>query len=208
MSQPTNREIVTYALAELGGAERDVHLELIAVRAFEISPGAFRWDLDEFAKFIDKDKVRVSLVDARKPKYGALVSTVARRHQNISKTTDAWRLTPDGVTWFLKNRSRLADALGFAQPRLKKGRAEEIRRRITASELYVEFQATGSVQRKPFAFADLLECSPDARNELIQGRFDDFRAQVRLLSDQGLDRFLLACGQSHADMLVQKGGVE
>ena len=64
----TNVEIAILALADLGGVDKSVHLEHIAERAFKLSPGPFRWDLDEYAEQIDKDKVRVSLTDAEKEK--------------------------------------------------------------------------------------------------------------------------------------------
>ena len=198
----TNVEIVTLALAELDGASRPVHLEDIAVKAFEHAPGAFRWDLDEHSEHIDKDKVRVSLTDAQKDKYGRLVRAVGAKRAGLSKPTDAWRLTSSGAEWYLKNRHRVAAALGVAQPSLKKGKAAELLARIQRSELYAEFLETGRVAENPFAFADLLECSPDASNQVVQEKLDALMSQVRLLDDPALVDFLRACSQAHGDMLV------
>jgi hypothetical protein len=198
----TNVEAVTFALAELDGASQPVHLEDIAVKAFEHAPGAFRWDLDEYSERIDKDKVRVSLTDAQKDKYGHLVQTVGAKRAGISKPTDAWQLTSSGAEWYLRNRHRVAAALGLAQPSLKKSKAAELRARIQRSELYAEFLETGQVAENPFIFADLLECSPDASNQVIQQKLDALMSQVRLLDDPGLVDFLRACSHAHSDMLV------
>jgi hypothetical protein len=90
----------------------------------------------------------------------------------------------------------------LARPSLKKTKAAELRARIQRSELYAEFLETGQVAENPFVFADLLECSPDASNQVIQQKLDALMSQVRLLDDPGLVDFLRACSQAHSDMLV------
>lgn len=201
----TNVEIVVYVLAELGGGENPVHLERIAERAYAYAPGAFRWDLDDFKSLIDKDKVRVSLTDAQKEKYGALVRAVGARRAGVVKPTDAWQLTPSGMSWCLDHADRIASLLGGNQPALKKGRASELRKRIEQSPLYEEFQKHGRVSENPFALADLLECSPDARNDVFQRKLESLMNQVQLLQDSHLLDFLRACSEAHEDMFFSKG---
>ncbi len=200
-SSPTNVETVVFALADIAGGADPVHLERIAIRAFDLAPGAFRWDLDEFADSVDKDKVRVSLTDAQKQNLG-LVRAVGAKTAGVSKPTDSWVLTPEGVTWIAKNRDRLATALGASQPALKKGRAKAVRAQITASELYQEYRKTGGVTYDPYRFADLVECSPDANAQVVDQRFQTLRAQVALLNDSELGEFLNVCARTHADMLT------
>lgn len=195
-------EVVTFALADLDDGGRPVHLERIAARAFVLVPGAFRWDLDEFAHQIDKDKVRVSLVDAAREKHGATVAAVGIKKQGVSKRADAWKLTPAGAAWYRENHERVASALGASKPSLKKGKANELRKRLLTSELYSDFREKGKVSENAFAFADLLECSPDASNRVVQDKFDALSAQVQMLDDAGLTRFLEACAVTHRDMLV------
>ena len=200
----TNVEVVVYVLAEQGGGDQTVHLEQIASRAFDLRPGAFRWDLDAYAHNIDKDKVRVSLTDAQKPKYGALVRAVGPKKAGISKPTDAWRLTPSGVEWVVENSDRLAHSLGAPAPALKKGKAKALRERIHASDLYTSYASTGRVEYAPYGFADLLECSPDASTAVVQQRFDELDGQVRLLRDPDLQHFLSLCAAAHREMLTQE----
>jgi len=201
-------DVVTLALGTLGGAERPVHLEVIAMRAFKISPGAFRWDLEEYANYIDKDKVRVSLTDAQKEKYGARVRAVGAKRGGISKPTDAWQLTPSGTAWYRENRDPVASEPEGRQSSLKKGKATALRKRLENSELYEAFKTTGQVEEDAFAFTDLLECSPDANNQVVQAKLDILMNQVGLLGDQALAEFLDACAAAHQDMLMEVEGRE
>jgi hypothetical protein len=188
-------------VASLGGVQAPVHLERVAVKAFEFLPGAFRWDLDEYATFIDKDKVRASLTDAEKVGHGQLVRSVGVTKQGVSKKTDLWRLTSAGSDWMVEHGDRIAELLGARMPELKKGRAKELRHRMVGSELYRQFAKHGEVRYSPYDFADLLECSPDASNQVVTDRFDSLQGQVRMLADEELEKFLTACAEAHRRML-------
>jgi len=201
LDAPTNVDVVTYALAELQGGHKPVHLERIAVKAHELAPGSFRWDLDEFADFVDKDKVRVSLTDAEKPEKGALVQGVGVRRKGQSKRSDLWRLTANGAKWVLDNGERVRTGVSGPIPRFKKGKADALRRRLSGSPLYQQFEKTKAVSVDPYAFTDLLECSPDAANSVVARRLDELRAQTQMLEDRDLLAFLDACAEAHADML-------
>jgi hypothetical protein len=196
-----NIEIVTYAVALLGGVDRPVHLEKVAVKSYELAPGAFRWDLDEFASYIDKDKVRVSLTDAEKDGKGALVRGVGHTRGGRTKRTDFWRLTAAGSAWIADNREMIEDATGAGMPALKRGKAQDLRRRLADSELFRHFEDDGQLEYSPYEFADLLECSPDASNAVVRDRFEALRGQVMLLGDARLMEFLDACAGAHTKML-------
>jgi len=196
---PSNVEVVTYALARLGGVDQPAHLEEIASEAFKLTPGAFRWDLDRFATAIDKDKVRVSLTDAEKPDRGYVEAVGTSK--GGSKRTDYWRLTAVGVTWVSANEDRLAAALGGPSPKLRRIDARRISDRIESNGLYPPFRDRGVIEPNDYLFADLLECSPDAPHGVIARRFDELKAQVALLENKTYLRFITACGVAHADML-------
>jgi hypothetical protein len=169
-----------------------------------MAPGSFRWDLDDYAEFIDKDKVRVSLTDAEKAEKGGLVEGVGVRRTRQSKRTDRWRLTSSGASWVLANQERIRAGLGGPAPQFKRGKASAIRERVVRSSLYREFEASGGVSPDPYAFTDLLECSPDAANSVVSQRFDELEAQLRMLGNTDLLRFLAACRDANADMLERK----
>ena len=153
-------EVLTYVLAGLGGANRAVHLEDVAFEAHQISPGAFRWDLDKYSDLVDKDKVRASLTDAEKPKYGSLVRAVGVTRRGVSKRTDLWRLSSEGAAWVLDHEKRIQTVLQGPIPRLKRTQAIRLQKRLTSSPLYEEYQRTGQIMSNAYAFTDLLECSP------------------------------------------------
>ena len=74
-----NWETAVYALYLLGGATKSVHTEDVALKCFELAPGSFSWI--KHAHLPDKEVTRSSLVDARKDKYGRLVTGRAGRHK-------------------------------------------------------------------------------------------------------------------------------
>ena len=91
-------DLVTLALAELGGAQHAVDTEDIAIKARELNPGAFAWR--RYPEHINLELVRVALVDATRASY------VQGRGRG------GWVLTDLGVDWSQANRSRLLGALG------------------------------------------------------------------------------------------------
>lgn len=200
-SSLTNIEVVTYAVALLGGVDRPVHLEDVAVKSYELAPGAFRWDLDQYASYIDKDKVRVSLTDAEKDGKGALVRGVGQTKGGRTKRSDLWRLTSAGTAWVAEHRNLIEEATGAGMPALKRGKAHDLRRRIADSELFRRFDDDSVLDYSPYEFADLLECSPDASNAVFRDRFDALRGQVTLLGEPKLEDFLHACAAAHGKML-------
>lgn len=201
MTPPTNVDIVVFALAQLSPDGQAVHLEYIATRAYELAPGAFRWDLPDYADRVDKDKVRVSLTDAQKEKYGALVEAIAPKRRGLSKPTDAWRLTSAGAEWFLTNQLQLSETFGRAQPTIKRGRASEVLKQVKQSELFKGWASRGEADANPYLFADLLGCSPDARIDVVREKFDRLRAQALLVRDDAIVGFLDAAAEANREMV-------
>lgn len=86
--------LVVLALYELGG-ESD--LEDIAVKAFKMFPGIFTWKT--YPEYPDKDVVRVHLSDAKKSKFGGLVTDKDLRKDGgrAGGRTKRYALTTNGV---------------------------------------------------------------------------------------------------------------
>ncbi len=95
ISQP---DLVTLAVSELGGANRAIDTEEVAVKARELSPHAFAWRL--YPEHINLELVRVALVGASR------ASLVQGRGRG------GWVLTDRGVEWIRICRERLLSALG------------------------------------------------------------------------------------------------
>lgn len=94
-------ELVTLALGEVGGAREPIDTEDVALKAHELAPTAFAWR--RYPDHINLELVRVALVDASRPKSGAMVQGRGR---------GGWVLTDAGVTWLALRRLKLLEALG------------------------------------------------------------------------------------------------
>lgn len=84
----SHSEVVAFALFVLGGDQRRVDTEDIAVKAHELAPGRFSWR--KYPDQINLELVRVFLSDAKKPDSRALVVGAGRT---------GWSLTARGVKW-------------------------------------------------------------------------------------------------------------
>ncbi len=88
----TNPELVTIAVALLGGDKELVDREDVAIKANELAPGRFTWR--KFPENIDLDAVGVALRDAKKPKNGGLVT---------GTNATGWMLAPSGIKWLAQH---------------------------------------------------------------------------------------------------------
>src|SRR4051794_5780323 len=79
-------ELVTLAVYRLGGAQRAVDTEDIAVEANKLAPGRFSWR--KYPDQINLELIRVHLSDAKK-----------RNGMLIGAGRTGWRLTQEGLNW-------------------------------------------------------------------------------------------------------------
>lgn len=86
----SNYQIVTIAIALLGGDSEHKDREDIALKADEIAPGKFSWR--KYPDRIDLEAVSVAIRDAKKAKYGELVT---------GNTSRGWMLSKNGLRWIL-----------------------------------------------------------------------------------------------------------
>lgn len=131
----TNIEVVLLAVLSLGGAERSVDIEDIAVKADSLAPGRFAWR--KYPQQINIENVRAFLSDAKKPKNGTLVTGSARA---------GWSLTAAGLNRARQIEHRFAAAAPAprlrAHPQDARRRATE-RERLLASDAYLKLRAEG-----------------------------------------------------------------
>lgn len=190
----TNHTIAVYSLGDLGGDHTKQHLEDIAVRCFEISPGQFSWV--KYKRRIDREKARMALIDASRDRYGALVVQISE------KSPLYWQLTQSGTEWFIENHEMLAQLLERPLPALNRREARELLGILRASELYDEWTSTGKVGYNPYAFCDLIGAPPDQKPSVLRQKFATLRNQVQLLNDErDLGRFMDALQAQHAQLL-------
>jgi hypothetical protein len=84
----SNPELVTFAVALLGGDVEYVDQEDVAVRVNDVAPGRFSWR--KYSDWIDLGAVRDALRDAKKAKYGRLL---------VGDNVRGWMLSPAGLQW-------------------------------------------------------------------------------------------------------------
>ena len=81
-------EVVLLATYMLGGAQRAVDTEDIAIEAHRLAPGRFSWR--KHADQINLELIRVNLSNAKKSEYGKLL---------IGSGRTGWRFTQRGLKW-------------------------------------------------------------------------------------------------------------
>ncbi len=84
----SHSEIVTLAVYLLGGDQRAIDTEDVAVKAHELAPGRFCWK--KYPEQINLELIRVYLSDAKKQDKGIMLSGSGRT---------GWRLTQNGLKW-------------------------------------------------------------------------------------------------------------
>lgn len=189
---PSKVDIVTYALGVLGGAEKLVPTERIAELCHRLSPAQFSWVLPDYRDrgWPDKYVTKTALEDAKKKAYGALVSGSYQRDQS----KDGWRLTAAGAEWFLENERLISSKLRSG-PQRQAGKAEQrILKQLRDHSLFIKFGAEGAVDVDDrYVFLDLLNCSPDAKTEVIRTKLDRLAAVAEMAGDSEVKSFLSAC---------------
>lgn len=110
----TNSEVVTWAVSLLGGDQRRIDTEDVAVKAFQLARERFSWR--KYPEQINLELVRVYLSDAKKPEHGELLTGSGRT---------GWSLTRKGLAWINSARSRLQE-LGTSEPKRGASRAGSV----------------------------------------------------------------------------------
>ena len=134
-SEVGQSEIVTLAVHLLGGAQRFIDTEDIAIKAFELAPLRFSWR--KYPEQINLELVRVSLSDAKKPHKGTLLRGSGRK---------GWSLTANGNKWIEANLNLLERdlSLGFNESRragsVDAARADRESKRLQSSAAWRQWQ--------------------------------------------------------------------
>ena len=85
----SNVHLVTIAIANLGGHEKYVDAEDVAIQVNQLAPGKFSWR--KYPQYIDLQVVNYALQDARRERNGGLIVS--------SKRSRGWMLSPAGMEW-------------------------------------------------------------------------------------------------------------
>lgn len=94
----TQLDLVVLMVHVLGGDSRAVDTEDVAIKVHELAPGMFSWR--KYPEQINLELVRVTLSNAKKSKYGALLTGSGRA---------GWRLSLAGIRWVASHDHKLVE---------------------------------------------------------------------------------------------------
>lgn len=194
-AQLTNVDVVVYVVATQGGAERTIYSEDIAAKSYELAPPRFSWKRQVYRDkgWPDKYVVKTALEDAKKPEYGAVVEGVYA----LDLSKDGWRLTAAGAKWFRDNRQRIEVALNMKQPPVPPKDVDRFKRQVRQTSLFQAFLRNRKVEAtSEYEFTDMLNCSPDASQDVVAMKFRRMKAMAELVQDSDISEFLAACAVS------------
>ena len=191
--QLSNVDIAVFALHQLGGVNRKVHLEEIASECHRLAPKRFGWELPRFQAFPDKKAAYYALNDAVKPKHGGLVGRMGTRSK-VKGGQKFW-LTEQGAKWVKGHEERVADGLLKTQlsdtPRRK---AEETLRVVKGAKAFVHFRAKGGVDGLTvYDLANFLGSMYETSPSAVRKKFAEMKTKAELTDDGEMSEFLLAC---------------
>jgi hypothetical protein len=178
--EPSQAEVVTFALYRLGGAQKAIDTEDIAIEAHRLAPGRFSWR--RYPDQINLELIRVYLSDA-KLKHELLLGS--------GKT--GWRLTQHGLNWSKSAEGQISpQQSGRTRAQSRSGSIEEQRwRRERARILGTRaWQLWNSGQQTiPLAEAkEVFRVDSYARGDLLEAKLT--RLSGLFADDKELKSFL------------------
>lgn len=193
-----NWEIAVYALYLEGGASHPVNTEHVALKCFQLAPDSFSWI--RHRDIPDKEVARSALMDARKDKYGALVSGRAGRGRGqpvrtaANRSVDGWQLTQAGVKWIMDNQKVVGTQLADHEPKVHRQALLHKLAKVRNHRLFKDFkdQPEGFVPSIG-SLAELLRCSVDADRLVWERRFAALHNEAQLAGQDDLLSFLEIC---------------
>jgi hypothetical protein len=162
-------EVVTLAVYQLGGAQRAIDTEDIAVEAHRIAPGRFSWK--KYRDQINLELIRVDLSDAKKDANKLL----------IGSGRTGWRLTQRGLHWaeqFTKTVGELDASRSRAQSRagsIDEQRWHRERSRIIGTRAW-HLWTTGVRDIPTVEAKQVFRIDSYARGELFEAKITRVRA--------------------------------
>lgn len=151
----SNVHLVTIAIANLGGHEKYVDVEDIAIQVNQLAPGKFSWR--KYPQYIDLQVVNYALQDARRERNGGLI---------VGRSSKGWMLSLAGMEWINSLDTTGKDA-GRELVSYRKGsllRSQELElnrlRRTEAFDLYLSNRTEELTLIDLYKFARINEYFP------------------------------------------------
>jgi len=204
LNKLSDMDIVLYALYLLGGWQKRIHTEDIALKCYEIAPSKFSWV--KYPQYPDLSPARFSLEAAKKTKYGALVKGGSER-KRIVKSIGGWMLTAEGIKWIKINKPRIERYINKQRPTGDRLAAERKLKELFKSTAFNKFMESGEEAEISHAeFADSLVCTVNTRPDVLNARLEQFHSIAEELGEELVKNYVNFCLKKFAPLLGKKGG--
>jgi len=195
----SDKDIAIYALYLLGGWQKRIHTEDIALKCFELAPSKFSWV--KYPRYPDVTPARFALEAAKKLKYGALVKGESER-KRTSKNIGGWMLTPNGVEWVEANKGRIEEYLGKYVPAGDRSAADRKLRELMVSVAFRKFRDGGEQAEISHAeFAESLVCTVNTAAEVLNDRLEQLYSIAEELKREDIKSYINFCRKRFASLL-------
>ncbi|MFH2104546.1 MAG: hypothetical protein ABIJ39_14455 [Chloroflexota bacterium] len=195
----SNIDIAVYALYLLGGWRDRVHTEDIALKCFELAPSKFSWV--KYPEYPDNHTAYLSLGDAKKQKYGALVEGGSER-QKGKKHIGRWKLTPHGVEWIEISKQRIEEALGKHATIGERLDTDRKLKELRNSTGYRKFLRDGDQADISHAeFAESLVCTVNTSPEILNDRLEQLLSIAEKKKQDEIKRYVGFCQEKFVNIL-------
>jgi hypothetical protein len=178
-SEANNQDVFVWALYLLGGADKDVDVEEIYLKCFELAPARLGW------------RTHPEIPDYKKTSK-ALQSIEATTHVGLLHRPHKYsrRLTLEGIKWVEAYRSILEKNYSKAIVQASKTTNQHERKRheLKKSDAWAKFLIDPSAVEISDAAA-ALQCSAASPVSVWSGRVNDLRRTGDLLSDESILNF-------------------
>lgn len=194
-----DKDIAIYALYLLGGWQKRIHTEDIALKCYEIAPSKFSWV--KYPQYPDVTPTRFALEAAKKQEYGALVNGESER-KRTSKNIGGWMLTLNGVEWVKTNKGRIEEYLGKHVPTGDRIAADRKLRELMVSAAFKKFRDGGEQAEISRAeFAESLVCTVNATAEVLSDRLEQLYSIAEELKIEDIKSYINFCRKRLASLL-------
>lgn len=177
--EANNQDVFVWALYLLGGADKDVDVEEIYLKCFELAPARLGW------------RTHPEIPDYKKTSK-ALQSIEATTHVGLLHRPHKYsrRLTLEGIKWVEAYRSILEKNYSKAIVQASKATNQHERKRheLKKSDAWAKFLIDPSTVEISDAAA-ALQCSAASPMSVWSGRVNDLRRTGDLLSDESILNF-------------------
>ena len=172
-----NQDVFIWALYVLGGSDREIDVEDIYLKAFEMAPARLGW------------RTKPELPDYKKTSK-ALQSVEAKTHVGLVHKThaNARKLTAQGVDWVEMYRDVFEQVYSRGPVAAANTNVHEKRRKsLMESKAWSVWMKDGSLDL--FKLSDALTCSPGSPSAIWKSRAEEVSRAGNVLQDKELIRF-------------------